>query len=124
MVKSKFPVTRNFSSPACDSCMLSRSNNISTVTTKVETLSEKYGASTRDKYGVGDFSLLISLFVIIMDNYLLVMAESTHIGSFKAVLYTMMKLWVLFVLRTKSHLESTKLLWAVHSLINDFGNNM
>ena len=54
----------------------------------------------------GIISLLISLFVILLDNYLLVMKESPHIVSFKETLSTTIQRRVLFVLITKSHLEA------------------
>ena len=49
---------------------------------------------TRDKCEVGDFSLLISLFVRLLANYLLVMVDIPKIVAFKVVIYTMMQLWV------------------------------
>ena len=55
IINPEYPSTRNCSVPAFKSCILDRSNNISTGTTKVNPLSEKQGASTGDKYEVGDY---------------------------------------------------------------------
>ena len=68
--------------------------------------------------------LLISSFVIILYNYLLVMAESPQTDAFKAVQYTVMQLQIRFGLKTKSHLEATKLWWKIHGSINGFGDNL
>ena len=69
-------------------------------------------------------SLLISSFVRLLDNYLLVMAEIPKIVSFNVVLSIMMQIHVWFVLITKSHLGSTRILWEIHGSINVFKNNL
>ena len=43
---------------------------------------------------LGILYLLISLFVILLENYLLVMVESSQIDAFKALQSTMMQVWV------------------------------
>ena len=74
--------------------MMDRSKNRSAGATKVKPIPSKEGALTRYKYEVGDFSLLISLFVRLLDYYLLVMADITQNYYFNALLSTMMHLWV------------------------------
>ena len=55
IINPEYPSTRNCSVPAFKSCILDRSNNISTGTTKVNPLPKKQGALTRYKYQVGGF---------------------------------------------------------------------
>ena len=69
-------------------------------------------------------SLLISLFVILLENYLLVMTEIPQTGDFKAVLSTMTQLQVWFGLRNKYHLEAKKLWWVSYYSSNGFRNNI
>ena len=69
-------------------------------------------------------SLLISLFVRPLTDYLLVMAESPQIYSFKVVKSTIIHIWFWFVLRTKSPLEAMILWWESHGLSNGFRKNM
>ena len=81
--------------------MMYHSNKRHTGTTKVNILPEKEGSLTWVKYEVGVLSLLISLFVRLLPDYLLVMAEIPQIFALNVVLSTTMAIWVLFVLRTK-----------------------
>ena len=69
-------------------------------------------------------SLIISLFVRILDDYLMVMAESPQTDAFKAVLSTMVQTQDWFGFRTKSHLEVTTLWCESHGSSNGFGNNL
>ena len=70
------------------------------------------------------FSLLISLLVRILANYILVITESPQTKYFDVVQSKMVYLRVWFVLIIKSHLRETRLWWASHGLSNRFGDNI
>ena len=78
------------------------------------------GTSTR----LGILSLLVSLFVILLADWLLVMEESPQTNTFKTVQNTIIQIQVWFVLRTKYHLESTRLWWSSKGSSNEFWNNL
>ena len=69
-------------------------NNRSTGTTKVNALPEKEVSFRKGKYEVGHFSLLISLFLRLLADYLLFISEIPQIIDFKAVLSTTIQLQV------------------------------
>ena len=69
-------------------------NNRSTGTTKVNALPEKEVSFRNGKYEVGHFSLLISLFLRLLADYLLFISEIPQIIDFKAVLSTTIQLQV------------------------------
>ena len=53
--------------------------------------------------------LLISVFLRILANLLMVMLKSLHTNAFDEVISVMMQLWISSGFKTKSHLEAMRL---------------
>ena len=74
--------------------MLDHTNKISTGSTKVIPPQKNREPCLGTSMRFVILSLLISLFIRLLDAYLLIMVEITKTGALKAVLSTRMYLWV------------------------------
>ena len=102
IINNKFPAARNFTVPACESCILARAKKRSTNTKNSNPLEENEGALSRNKLMLEILFKLINLFVRLLVVKILVMGGSQVIYVFKEVLFIMMLLIVWFGLKIKS----------------------